>query len=321
MSKELIDKFELAIRMALFIFTLTIGVFVILAGVKSASAATLKSNSIVSGEYIKLGDIFNDVKNADYILGPAPQPGTDMILNARTLYKIASALDVSWSPATSSEQLVLTRDASIIPQMEITTSLEERLKKNGVDGKFSIQYINAPSDIVLPGGTNETLEVTALNLDPRSDTFNAVIVAPSAENPLKRINVTGRIDRLIAVPVLFNTLKNGDIISARDIDWMDMPQKRVANGTILNEKDLINLTPRRTISGGKPMISNELEHPKMVDRGDAITIVFESGPMVLTTKGKAMQAGAMGDMIRISNVDSNKNLQGVVTAHREVTIR
>ncbi len=151
--------------------------------------------------------------------------------------------------------------------------------------------------------------------------FNAVIVAPSAENPVKRVSVSGRIDRLVPVPVLKNSLKNGDIIGAMDIDFVDIPNNRIANGTILDEKDLMNMTPRRVLHGGKPVIINELEHPKMVDRGDAITLIFETGPMMLTVKGKSMQAGALGDTVRVSNTDSNKNLSGVVTAHREVTIR
>src|SRR5690606_6386409 len=121
---------------------------------------------------------------------------------------------------------------------------------------FSIFYTNEPSDIVLPGGTDTTLEITAMNFDPQNDTFNAVLVSPSAENPLKRLNISGRVERLIPVPVLVNTLNSGDVISARDIDWIDLPQNRIANGTVLDEKDIINMTPRRNVFGGKPIISN-----------------------------------------------------------------
>ena len=123
------------------------------------------------------------------------------------------------------------------------------------------------------------------------------------------------------MPVLRNALKNGDIIGPMDIDWIDIPSNRVASGAALTERDLLNMTPRRTISAGKTILLNELGPPQMVGRGDSITLVFESGPMMLTAKGKALQAGAIGDTVRVSNTDSNKNLQGVVTAHRDVTIR
>lgn len=320
-TREFLERLELAARIALFIFSISVGMVVLLAGTKQALAATLRAESIISGDYIKLGDIFNGTKNAEYILGPAPAPGKDMVLNARTLYKIAAALDVDWSPSSSTEQIVLKREASVIPEVEIGTVLESELKKAGVEDKFTLHFMNPPGDIVLPANAATTMEVTAFNFDAQKDSFNAVIVAPSAENPLKRVSVSGRIDRLVAVPVLKNSLKNGDIIGAMDIDFIDIPNNRIANGTILDEKDLVNMTPRRVLHGGKPVIINELEHPKMVDRGDAITLIFANGPMMLTVKGKSMQAGALGDTVRVSNTDSNKNLQGVVTAHREVTIQ
>lgn len=320
-TRDFFDKFEIAVRIALFIFSITIGMFVLLAGARAALAASLKTDTVITGDYIRLGDIFQGVKNAEYVLGPAPQPGKELILNARTLYKIASALDVEWQPASSTEQLILRREASIVSQDTITGALEDKLKEDGIDEKFSIVYTNAPTDIVLPGGTEGELEITAMNIDKQKDTFNAVIVSPSAENPIKRLNVSGRIERLIAVPVLMNTLHNGDLIGARDIDWLDMPKNKIANGVVMDESDIINMTPKRTLSGGKPIIANELERPQMVDRGDAVTLVFVTGPMILTTKGKSLQSGAIGDTVRVSNTDSNKNLEGTVTAYREVTVR
>jgi flagella basal body P-ring formation protein FlgA len=320
-KSEVFDNVKIGAKLALFLmFVFTSGIaFVAIS--KAAFAASLKSDGIIEGDYIKLGDVFDGVKNAEYVLGPAPAPGKDMILNARTLYKIASALDVDWSPATSGEQLILRREASVISQEEITRQLESSIKENGVKEKFSISYMNAPSDIILPFNTEQTLEVTAFTFDPQRDSFNAVIVAPSAENPLKRMSVAGRVERLTPVPVLKNSLKNGDIISSLDIDWIDLPHNKIANGTLMTEKDLVDMTPRRIAAAGKPLGMNDLEHPTMVDRGDEVTLVFANGPMLLSVKGKAMQAGAIGDTVRVSNTDSNKNLTGIVTAHREVTIR
>ncbi len=244
-----------------------------------------------------------------------------MILNASTLYRVASALDVDWKPSSNTDQIILRREATVIPQSEITAALEENVKKAGVNDKFSIQYISALADIDLPADAETTLAVTAFNYNAQSDTFNAVVVAPSAENPLKRVNISARINRLIAVPVLKNSLRNGDIIGALDIDYIDVAESNLPHGTIVDEKHLINMTPRRTINAGKIVSQNDLESPKMVDRGDSITLIFETGAMTLTAKGKSLQAGAIGDTVRVANTDSNKNLQGIVTGSREVTIR
>ena len=321
MTRELVKSFDIAARIAVLIFAVALFSVFIVATAKQAFAAELKSEGIISDDYIRLGDIFEGTKNAEYVLGPAPAPGKEMILNAKTLYKIASALDVDWKPNSAAEQIILRRDAAIIPESEITTALEQKLKESGVDDKFSIAYINTPADIALPAGSDETLEITSFNFDPQADRFTAVIVAPSADNPLKKATVTGRIERLLAVPVLRNSLKAGDIIGAMDLDWIDLPENKIPNGTAMSEKDLIDMTPKRMAAAGKPIFLNDLVPPQMVDRGDAVTLIFEAGKMTLTAKGKALQAGAMGDTVRVANTDSNKNLQGVVTAHREITIR
>lgn len=321
MSQDFLFCMRIGIRIAVFLFAITFGTVILIAGAKAASAASLRDEGVITGDYILLGDIFDSVKNAEYVLGPAPQPGKEMILNARTLYKIASALEVEWAPSSSAEQIILRREASIVPQSEIVSTLEEKLRKSGVDEKFTITLTTVPDSVVLPANTPSSLEITAFNFDLQRDSFNAVIVAPSAENPLKRFNVSGNVERLTAIPVLKGSLKNGDIISSMDIDWIDLPKNRIAAGTLMNESDLVNMTPRRVASAGKPLNLNDLERPKMVDRGDSITLVFETGTMVLTAKGKALQAGAIGDSIRVANLDSNKSLQGTVTAHREVTIR
>lgn len=321
--KDFATEFELAIRIAMMIVAISFGMFVLLVGVTSASAASvlLRSEGVISDDYIRLGDIFDGVKNADYVLGPAPQPGKDMILNARTLYKIASALDVEWQPANSAEQIVLRREAVVVPQSDITAALQEKIHASGVSDSFSVTYTNTVNDIVLPAGLDRALEVTAFNFDPQNDSFNAVVVSPSADNPVKRVPLSGRIESLVQVPVLKNTLRNGDIIGALDIDYIELPAFKLSNGTLLKEEDIVNMTPRRVTVAGKPLISNDLEQPRMVERGDVITLIFADGPMQLTVKGKSLQTGAVGDTIRVSNTDSNKNLQGIVTAHREVTIR
>ncbi len=320
MSKQVLIGLDIAARIMLLIFTITFGMIVILIGSKEALAASLRPDVVITGDYIKLGDIFDGTENAEYVLGPAPAPGKDMVLNARTLYKIASALDVEWKPATSAEQIILRREAVVIPQDDITSALEEKIRDD-VKESFSISYMTKPSEMVMPAGTDEGFEITAFHYDVQKDTFNASIVAPSAENPIKRTNVSGRVERLVSVPVLKNSLKNGDIIGALDIDYIELPKNKIASGVVMEESDLVNMTPRRTMASGKPISLNDLESPKMVDRGDLITLVFDDGVMYLTTKGKALQAGAMGDTVRVSNSDSNKNLQGVITGHREVTIR
>src|SRR5690606_35175824 len=122
-----LNRTDIAIAGKIALFALTLGacLFILVAGTQAALAASLKDVSIVKSDVITAGDLFEGaVKNGDYVLGAAPMPGKDLVLNARTLYRIASALDIDWRPQSTAEQIVIRRSATVIPASDIKKKLE-----------------------------------------------------------------------------------------------------------------------------------------------------------------------------------------------------
>lgn len=290
-------------------------------GAKSAMAASLKPVSVVTSDTITLGDLFENVgRNEDYVIGAAPQPGRDMTLNARTLYRIASALDVSWRPTSTSDQITIRREATIVPYNSIETSLRNSLNEKGVSGRYDIKLTNGKPSIVLPRDTMENVEVSAVNYDHDKDYFTATLVAPSVENPIEKMKVSGVINRLVSIPVLSNNLQNGDIIGDNDIQMVDISQNDIQHNMITKKDDLIGLTPRRIIYAGKFIQSDSLIKPQLVGRGDSVSITFKEGPLVLTAKGKALQSGAKGDIVRVTNASSSRTVDAVIIGENQVIV-
>jgi flagella basal body P-ring formation protein FlgA len=58
----------------------------------------------------------------------------------------------------------------------------------------------------------------------------------------------------------------------------------------------------------------------LVPRGGLVTLVLVTPAMSLTARGRALEAGGLGDTVRIANVDSQAVIAGVVTAAGEVTV-
>jgi len=313
---------DLYIRALILVLALTIGVAFIFVGARAALAASLKTVNVISGDSLTLGDVFDGLSNeqAAYILGPAPQPGQEMILNASTLMRVAVALDLEWRPATSADQIVIRRAASIVAESDIRDTIIKTLKEKGLSGKFNMTISGAPPQMILPPDQMPSVEVLSVKFDPGSDWFEVALVAPSAQTPIIRANVMGRIQRLASVPVLKSTLRNGDVINSSDITWIEIDEKNIQHNNILKEKSMIGLTPRRMAVAGKPLRDNDLERPQLVGRGDFVTLLFRSGPMLLSAKGKALQGGAEGDIIRFVNVTSNRTLDGIISGDHEVTV-
>lgn len=312
-------KTSLTIRITLVLLALISGSITLFIGARSALAATLKPVSIINGNVLTLGDIFDGIKhNASYVIGPAPQPGEDMTLNARTLYRIAVALDLPWRPNSSGDQVVIRREASIVSYNTIENSLRTKLKEKGVNGRFTLSLNSGKPTIVLPNGLPNHVEITSLNYDHQKDYFQASIVAPSKDNPIKKILVSGLVERMISVPVLRNTLQNGNIIGANDIDMIDVPQKSLQHDVILKKENIVGMTPRRIAYAGKFILNGNLEKPRLVSRGERVSITYREGPLVLTAKGKALQSGAKGDLVRVTNINSSRTIDGFVTGEGQV---
>lgn len=315
--------FNQILRNMTYMVKVTIFFMIALHGVVGlANAASLKSVSIVESDVLKVSDIFDGVThNANYVIGAAPRPGEDMTLNARTLFRIAKALDLSWAPLSARDQITIRREATVISYNDIEAKIKEKIKEKGVHGNYSLSLNNGKPSFVIPASFDATVEVTQFQYDMQKDIFSATLVSPSRENPIKKMTVRGSVERLVRVPVLRSNLQNGDIITKNDIDFINVPQERLQHDVIMNEEQLIGLTPRRIAHAGKFILNGTLHRPQIVSRGEPITIEFTQGILTLTAKGRALEDGAKGDMIRVKNMDSSRTVDAIVTASNQVTVK
>lgn len=309
-------------RITLILLSFVFMIITATAGASIAMASSLKDVSVVTTDHIYLKDLFDGVtRNADYVIGPAPKPGQDIVLNARTLYRIAIALDLQWRPKSAADQITVRREATIVPYSTIENRLRSELKQSGLNGRYDIELNTGKPSLILARDLPENVEVASMNFDPTRDVFRATLVAPSKENPIKKISVSGKVERLVQVPVLRSPMRNGMIIGKNDIDYIDLPEIELQHNTVFNIDDVIGMTPRRITHGGKPMLSTDLQRPQIVARGESVTILYKEGPLTLTAKGRAMQNGAKGDLVRVTNLGSSKAFDGVVSGKNEIVVQ
>ena len=310
------------LRSVIVLLCLGAGMLALVAGAKHAFAATLKPVAILNADVLTVGDLFDGVEaeKASYVLGPAPQPGKDMVLDARSLMRVAIALDLAWRPDSSASTITVRRDATLIGTDAIKAGVTDAMRSKGLEDSFELTFSVANPALALPPGLPETFDVTALEIDRTRDTFTASVAAPSADDPQATMNLSGSIRYLVSVPVLRSTMKNGDIIGDRDIDSIEIYAKELQPDMILDAEALVGMTPRRVMAPGKPVRGIDIITPELVSRGDNVTLVFDSAPLFLTAKGKALQNGGKGDLVRVVNIASNRTIEGTVTADGTVVV-
>lgn len=321
-QQSVLYMFRLTFKTLAIILTVAYGLIYILLNIPSANAASLKAEAVINDSVVKTSDIFDDVPpKKDSVIGNAPAPGQTIILNARALNRIASLYDLKWEASSPADQIILRRTEQTIAVSAISDILHKALESRGVTGNFTVSLNNVAPTITLPGNIEATAEIAQMNYVPGRDVFSAVIAAPSASNPVKTLSVSGLIEKTTQVPVLKSSVTMGDIISSSDIEWIDMPQKNAVRDTVVDADHLIGKTPVRMIEANTPIRLRDVTAPQLIARGDEVLLEFNQGGLQLTAKGKAMQNGAEGEVIRVMNLSSNQSLRGEVTGSKQVRIQ
>ena len=280
---------------------------------------TLNNHITIQDGVIRLGEVFQGVgEYADRVIAYAPRPGSRAVFDARWLKRVASAFKLNWRPDSSAQRIVVERDSLVITKSEIETLLFERLVAEGGDASSRVSLANRSFRLHLPVGEEYLLGIDQISFDSTTGRFSAVLAWGNAKDERRR--VTGRMERMTEVPVLAKRIMGGTLIEESDLKWVELPQARLARNAITDASHLIGMAAKRTISAGKPVTSNDISRPKDIAKGQLVMMVLSTPSMRLTTKGKALESGATGDTIRISNSQTSTVIEGVITGPGRVRV-
>ena len=290
-------------------------------GSQNAGLVLLKPTVIIDGPIVHLGDLFDGLgENGAIQVARAPAPGTRVTVNARWLSTVARAYGLRWRPTSRLEGSVIERASIVIETQRIEGATLHALRQRGVDGKLSLVLDNPATRIHLPTDAEPSLLVAGLNYNPDSGRFTAHLVAPAEGTPLARITISGRATKMIEVPVLRRRMVPGDVIRESDITWQDVRADRLSRNVVLDPVNLVGMSPRRPVRAEKPLLGNDLRQPILVAKNSLVTIRLETERMVMTARGRALEQGANGDVIRVVNTKSNQTISASVTGSGTVKV-
>jgi flagella basal body P-ring formation protein FlgA len=284
--------------------------------VNSAQAAEPASEVALAGDVVTVGDVFPGVTHdAAYVLSPAPAYGKTMTLSANDLKRISDAFNLGWQPASNLTQTSIRRASQDIGPDKISAALQSALAQKLDGQKFQATLAERNMTLHVPENAATDLSVSDLRYDLARGEFSAMLTAGNEQKP-----VTGRLIPVTSVPVLKAQLQKGALITAEDLDYVDVRNSDLGANVLVSADQLIGMSPRRGIAALKPIASSDVASPVVVKKGEIVTMVLQNSEMTLTTQGKALENGAVGETVRIVNPSSGQSVEGVVTAVKTVSI-
>jgi len=293
------------------------------AGQTAAAAATpvsLRANVVVKGDIVRLGDLFRNAgERAEASVAYAPAPGKSAVLDAEWLTETARRHGLAWRPNDRRVRLVVRRASRTIEREAIARRVAALLQDRGLRGKLKVALDLNVATVHLPVDSGDSFAIRDLRHDERSGRLIARLVAP-AENPLYTMRITGRLQKLIQVPVLTRMVRRGEIVRKHDIATRAIDQSQVPANAVLQSDDIVGQSVRRTMPSGTPLRDADLEAPTLVRRGTLVTMEINTPMMRLTARGKALDSGTKGETVRIRNIQSKRVIQGTVVGLDRVRI-
>lgn len=292
-------------------------------GLDGTGPITLRKMVNVAGDVVYLSDLFMNVPSsmADRVVAYAPEPGRQATYGAQWLYRIAQYFRLDWKPQTLRTQSVVTRESNVIDRKQIEETIMMYLVDQGVDPEMDAELANRNIRLFLPTTEIPDIAIDDMRYDEKTRRFTVTITAPANSPLAQQFRLTGRVYQMTDVPVLVRTVSSNEVISSADVAWQRMRSDRLSNQTALELEDLIGKTPRRRLQPGKPVRLSEITAPIVVPRKSMVTIIFQHPFMTLTAKGRALDGGAVGDVIRITNVQSNTIVDAEVIGSGQAIVR
>ena len=276
----------------------------------------------VDDDYIRLGDLFEPLdRYADRIVLRAPSPGEETILPAVWLWKAAKTFGIDWRPVGTADQIVVSRPASTISNDMLEGLLMDAyFMRTGEDDLVEIEPTGGGTEIHLPMSVPPTAKIERFDYDPRSGRYTATVIAPADGRTLTRQNLSGRFHRLVELPVPTRRLGKGHVIQAGDIELARMRDHRLPTNLIVDADLLVGQAVHQSLSAGKPIRNGAVRAPIMVHKDRTVLVTLQTDRMQLTVQGRAMEDGAMGDIVRIQNTASRLMIDAEVVGEGNVIV-
>jgi flagellar basal body P-ring formation protein FlgA len=276
------------------------------------SPVTLKAQTTIDRADIMLSDVFTNLPaGLDRAIAVAPLPGKKVVYDVNVLSRLSEKYRLDWRASLLTEQAVLMRAANRIEHNTLVDAARKALADSGVAGEIEISLDNRNLAFDLPTDIAPDFVISNLNYDPASNRFTADLAVAPTSAAVQHASLTGRAVARLDVPVLARPMAAGDIIAAEDIMMIKLPADRISEYVRTNDQ-LIGKELRRAVAENIPLRTRDVMAERLVTRGTLVTMKVETPTMLITTQGRAMQDGSMGEVIRIINTQSQRVVEATV---------
>lgn len=175
-----------------------------------------------------------------------------------------------------------------------------------LDPRLRLKTCELPLEGFMPLGGRAMGNTTVGIRCPAADGWNIYVSA--------RINVYG------PVLVARQPLPRGTVIQEADLELVERDLSSLPYGYYMDTRPLAGMLAKRTIAAATVLTPQMVQAPKLIRRGEQVTVVAESGALSIRTVGKALSDGKSGDVVQVQAEGSKRVVEGVAVSQGVVKV-
>jgi flagella basal body P-ring formation protein FlgA len=284
----------------------------------------LRAKVNVTSEVVRIGDVIDNAGAAAQIaIYRAPDPGTTgtlpaaQLLDALRTHQVIG-VDTHGIRNVSVTRLARTLDADDI-ELQIAVALEHR---NGLGDAqdLSLTYDTELRAVHLAATTAGAINPVVARFDPRNGRFDVTLeVSNDTGTAPARLRFTGTAVETVEAAVLARDVDRNTLLKFSDVVMERRPKAEVGNDAASRDR-VVGMQTRRQMRTGQALHGADLTKPDLVQRDQAVTLIYQAAGIYLTVRGKATEAGTEGDVVSVLNLQSKRTVSGVVVGRGQVSV-
>ena len=196
-------------------------------------------------------------------------------------------------------------------------ALEKRAESQGLD-EIQVEVFPLDGRVNLPACAEQVSVLSEHN----QTVLGRVTVGMRCQTPEPwTIYLRGRVTSTVTMPVLKHPVNRSELIDDGDVALKNLEIDTDIRGIIIDRSQMVGKVAVRNLTAGQPIRQSDVKAPRIISRGQSVTITSKAGGLTVTMKGRALGNARVGDRVWVQNQSSNKRVQGEVTPGGEVLIR
>lgn len=183
---------------------------------------------------------------------------------------------------------------------------------------IQISLTNQPS--VLKEGDVKLKNIAFARLPDSNGNGICALEVVDTRKMTRNIFVPFKIMQKKRIYILKESAKRGDILTEDKLSYKDIILSEDKRDYPEDLEDIVGKRLKRDLSANSVISKNVLEDHFIIKRNDIVSIVLENKKFMVKAKGRALDRGRIGDVIRVKNLTSQKEITGRVVADGIVTV-